>query len=137
MRFEELNSDNEEDKILIQPDKDDSLTTFGAALASMSALIGGGICGMSYNIYYVGTFWSLGFFLVSAIQTINRTWLYLECKDMVPGKPESFFEIGYILLGRKSIFMICVIIIFNSIVGSTPLLILAAQTFSEFFGNLL
>tara|TARA_B110000285_G_C14881649_1_gene494201 strand:+ start:315 stop:536 length:222 start_codon:yes stop_codon:yes gene_type:complete len=56
---------------------------------------------------------------------------------MVPGKPESFFEIGYILLGRKSIFMICSIIIFNSVIGTTPVLILAAKTCSEFFVNLL
>lgn len=56
---------------------------------------------------------------------------------MVPGKPESFFEIGYILLGRKSIFMICIIIVFNSIIGSAPILILAAKTFAEFFTNIL
>jgi amino acid permease len=103
----------------------------------MSALIGGGICGMSYNIYYVGNYWTMAFFFISATQTINRTWLYLEAKDMVPGKPESFFEIGYILLGRKSIFMICVIIVFNSIIGTTPVLILAAKTFSQFFENIL
>ena len=65
MRFEDL--DKDEDEIQYQPDKDHSLTTFGAALASMSALIGGGICGMSYNIYYVGTWWALGIFMISAI----------------------------------------------------------------------
>jgi hypothetical protein len=32
--------------------------------------------------------------------------LYLACKDVVPDKPESLYEIGYMVMGRSSIFMV-------------------------------
>lgn len=35
----------------------------------------------------------------------SSTYLLLKTKDLIPGKPESFFEMGYILVGRSSIFI--------------------------------
>ena len=38
----------------------------------------------------------------------------MKAKDLTPGKPESLYEIGYILYGRFSIFMISSILVFNA-----------------------
>jgi hypothetical protein len=32
--------------------------------------------------------------------------LYLKAKDLVPDQPQSMYEIGYLTLGRSSIFMV-------------------------------
>jgi amino acid permease len=40
------------------------------------------------------------------ITTHIGSMMYLHTKDIVPGKPESLYEIGFMLYGRKSIFML-------------------------------
>lgn len=39
----------------------------------------------------------------------------MRAKDLVPGKPESLYELGYILFQRKAIFMISGILVLNSL----------------------
>ena len=53
--------------------------------------------------------------LFTVFQTINSTWLYLMVKDLIPGKPESLYEIGYMLMRRPSIFLISSILFLNSL----------------------
>ena len=50
-----------------------------------------------------------------AVSTINSSMLYLRAKDLTPGKPESLYELGYILQKRKSIFIISIILAINSL----------------------
>lgn len=76
--------------------------------------MGGGIVGLPYAFYYTGLAMGIGFILVMAIQTVLSVELYLAAKDFLPGKPESMFEMGYIIFKRNSIFFICSIIILNS-----------------------
>ena len=52
--------------------------------------------------------------MLLAIQTTLSAVLYLEAKDLLPGRPESMYEIGYILFKRPSIFGISAIVIVNS-----------------------
>ena len=40
--------------------------------------------------------------------------MYLYVKDIVPDHPESLFELGYMIIGRKSIFLLASIFIINS-----------------------
>jgi len=40
--------------------------------------------------------------------------MYLNVKDLVPDKPDSLYEIGYMLVGRASIFVLASIFIINS-----------------------
>ena len=40
--------------------------------------------------------------------------MYLYIKDLVPDKPDSLYEIGYMILGRSSIFLLASILIINS-----------------------
>tara|TARA_B110000285_G_C15001531_1_gene551665 strand:- start:530 stop:1120 length:591 start_codon:yes stop_codon:yes gene_type:complete len=90
------------------------LTKIGAALTIISTIVGGGIVGLPYAFYYTGLAMGIGFILVMAIQTVLSVELYLAAKDFLPGKPESMFEMGYIIFKRNSIFFICSIIILNS-----------------------
>jgi len=38
----------------------------------------------------------------------------MKAKDLIPGKPESLYEIGYILFKRKAIFAISGIMMLNA-----------------------
>lgn len=58
---------------------------------------------------------ALALMIAMAISTINSSILYLKAKDLTPGKPESLYELGYILLKRSSIFMISAILVINSL----------------------
>jgi len=41
--------------------------------------------------------------------------LYLKTKDLIPDQPESLFEIGYMVMGRKAIFIIATIQVINAL----------------------
>jgi len=57
--------------------------------------------------------------------------LYLRATEYLPGKPESFFEMGYLLFERRSIFVICFVVWFNSFGLMLIYFILFAQTMQE------
>jgi amino acid permease len=97
-----------------QPDSDHALTVFGAVLTIVSTIVGGGIVGLPYAFLELGLWISLGSMVLVAIQTMNSIWIYLKAKDLIPAKPESLYELGYILLGRKSIFFISACLTLNS-----------------------
>ena len=97
-----------------QPDSDHSLTTFGAVLTIISTIVGGGIVGLPYAFLELGLWVSLGCMLLVALQTLNSIWIYLKAKDLIPAKPESLYELGFILLGRPSIFYISGCLTLNS-----------------------
>lgn len=81
----------------------------------MSTIIGGGIVGIPYAFYYLSLEVGLTVVAAMAFQTVLSVKIYLEAKDLIPGSPESLFEIGFILFKRRSIFFVCFIIIFNSL----------------------
>ena len=91
------------------------LTTFTGVLAILSTIIGGGIVSIPYSFVSVGI--PIGIFLniFAVIITIFSIDLYLAGKDLVPDKPESMYEIGYMVLERKSIFMVGVIQFINAL----------------------
>jgi len=41
--------------------------------------------------------------------------LYLNLRDLVPDKPDSLYEIGYMTIGRGSIFFIASVFMFNAV----------------------
>ena len=121
---------------------DNSLTLWGGVLATLSFMVGGGICSISYCMNQTGILYVTFLCLFMNFQGVNRTWLYLEAKDLLPGKPESFFEMGYIMFGRKSIFIICCFMVPNSFgmtialmqMGGTTLQHLMKDLFEHGFG---
>lgn len=63
-----------------------SLNFFGAVLAVISTLIGGGVVGIPYAYYYCGIILGIGMNLFVVILTIYSTYLYLLVKDLTGGK---------------------------------------------------
>ena len=49
------------------------------------------------------------------IVTHSSSNLYLWIKDIVPGSPESLYEIGYMIVGRNSIFLLGSVFFLNSV----------------------
>jgi amino acid permease len=83
-------------------------------LTIISTIVGGGIVGLPYAFLELGLWLSLICMFLVAIQTLNSIWIYLKAKDLIPTKPESLYELGFILLGRKSIFFISGCLALNS-----------------------
>ena len=111
------------------------LSTIGAALTLISTIVGGGIVGLPFAFYNLGLQYGLLFLLFMALQTVYSTKLYCGAKDLIPGKPESLFEIGFVLFGRGSIFLICGIIMFNSVGLMLVYLILFGGNFATLMIN--
>ena len=63
----------------------------------------------------LGIYPAIAMMIVMAGLTINSSVLYLKAKDLTPGKPESIYELGYILMRRASIFTISGILTLNGL----------------------
>jgi len=82
-------------------------------------------------------FWAaLGLMIAMAVSTINSSILYLKAKDLTPGKPESLYELGYILLKRPSIFIISSILAINSLGLCMVYFIIFGETMGGIVANL-
>ena len=84
-------------------------------LSIISTILGGGIVALPFALYMLGLYPFLFLMVAMAASTINSSILYLKAKDLTPGKPESLYELGYILFKRKSIFAISTILFINSL----------------------
>jgi len=91
------------------------LTTFTGVLAILSTIIGGGIVSIPYSFVSIGIPAGILLNILAVIITIFSIDLYLAAKDIVPDKPESMYEIGYMVLGRSSIFMVGFIQFLNAL----------------------
>lgn len=104
----------------VQPDESHALSTAGGVFSTMAVFIGGGIVTLPNAFYTTGVIPGLTIMLCVGALTINRAWLYMKSKDFIPGKPESTYEIGYYLFGRKIIFVISFMLAllnFGTIIG--------------------
>ena len=93
---------------------EEGLTFFTAVLAMISTIIGGGIVGLPYSFLYFGIPLAIVLNIIVVFITILSGKLYLCTKDLIPGQPESLYEIGYMLIGRASLFIIASILIINA-----------------------
>jgi amino acid permease len=108
------------------------LSTFEAALALLSTIVGGGIVGIPYAIYHCGI--PLGIFLnISLVLTTYYSFvLYLGAKNQIPVQVESLYEIGFVAVGRSSIFFISVI----QLISSFGLMLIYFITFGDTFASI-
>ena len=91
-----------------------TLTYSGAVLAIISTILGGGIVGLPYSLYSTGLYCGVLIAIFAAAQTTISSILFLKAREVCPNRPSSLFEIGYLTLGRASIFIICFLVWVNS-----------------------
>lgn len=85
-----------------------------ASMSALSTIIGGGIVGLPFAFYNLG--FIVGFIVEFLFLYLTRLscQVYLASKDLIPGKLDSMYEIGFMVTGRSSIFIISTIIAINS-----------------------
>ena len=81
---------------------------FDAALAILSAVVGGGIVGVPFSLLHCGI--PMGVFLNVIFLGLSYlgSLLYLRSKDIVPVHVESLYELGYVAMGTFSIYFISI-----------------------------
>jgi len=77
---------------------------FQATLALIATNIGGGIVGIPYAFYNFGIPLGTSLIIMVSLISLASAMLLLKSKELC--KQESFYDIGYIVLGRSSIFII-------------------------------
>jgi len=82
------------------------LTTLTGILAILSTIIGGGIVSIPYSFISFGIPLAILFNILAVVMTVYSADLYLACKDIVPDKPDSLYEIGFMVMGRSSIYLV-------------------------------
>ena len=101
-------------------------------LAILSTCVGAGIVGLPLAMYSLGLPLAMVLQIGVMITTHMGSMMYLHLKDIVPGKPESLYEIGFMLYGRKSIFMLGSILVINSCGLCMIYFIVFGDTFGQF-----
>ena len=119
-----------------QADEDHALTVFGGILTIISTILGGGIVGLPYGFYQLGLFPGTIFMVVMGLLTVNSSWIYIKSKDLIPGKPESLYEIGYMLFKRSSIFIISACLAINSLGLCMVYFIIFGKTTGSIYSSL-
>ena len=93
---------------------DHGLSINQGALAILSTCVGGGIVGPPLAMFNLGLPLAIFLQVLVMFSTHMSSNMYLYIKDIVPDKPDSLYEIGYMIMGRKSIFILASILIINS-----------------------
>ena len=94
---------------------EEGLTLFSGVLALISTCVGGGIVGLPHAFLYLGIPSAIVLNILVIISTALTINLYLGIKDAVPDRPESLYELGYMIAGRNTIFIIAATMIVNSL----------------------
>ena len=109
------------------------MSGFAATLALLSTIIGGGIVGIPYAMYHTG----IPFGIILNFLVMMACWysckLYLSAKHLVPVYVESLYEIGFVTLGRASIFLISTILV----VSSAGLMMIYFIVFGDTFASII
>ena len=65
-----------------------------------------------------------------AISAHISSIMYLKVKDLTPRRQESIYEIAYLLLGRKSIFIVCIVMFATNLAAMILYYIIIGDTVS-------
>ena len=113
------------------------MSIFDTTLALVATNIGGGIVGVPFAMYNCGAIFGTFLVLFCAGVTMFSIVLLLKTKDMSPGKYENLYEIGYSLMGRWSIFIICGILFLNTAGTCTLYFVIFGDTFGSVMRQLI
>ena len=89
------------------------LTVWGATLAFISTIIGGGIVGLPFSFYQAGIPLGIVLNIVIMLLTIYACRLLLLTKDLTGGL-ETFSEFGFVLYGSKAITIVNLVVFLQS-----------------------
>lgn len=92
--------------------------------------IGGAILGLPYAFYHLGLINGLILNLVVAILAHVSSMMYLKVKDLTPRRQESIYEISYLLMGRKAIFIVCSVMLATNMAAMILYYIIIGDTIS-------
>ena len=109
-----INDDTDTTVVQVPSHTSNGLTSFEASLALLSTIIGGGIVGIPYAMYHLGIPFGIGLNLIIMVSCWYSCVLYLGAKQLVPVQVQSLYEIGFVTLGRLSIYLISVILLISS-----------------------
>ena len=112
------------------------LSTFEAALAYLSTIIGGGIVGLPFSMIHTGIPAGLILNLFMMTSVWYGSVLYFSTIQLVPIPVESLYEIGFVVLGRRSIFLISIILVLGSYGLIMIYFIVFGDTFSSIVRNI-
>jgi amino acid permease len=73
------------------------LTATGGSLAIVSTIIGGGIVGLPFAMLTLGLVVGILLNISVCYITFLSGILYLSLRELIPGRPNSLYEIGYML----------------------------------------
>jgi amino acid permease len=102
------------------------------AFAILSTIIGGGIVGVPYSLLHAGIPVGVLLHALVAATCLYSCQLYVKAKDLTPIPVESMYEIGFILFGRKMIYVIAAIIC----LASTGLMMVYFIVFGDIFASI-
>lgn len=77
-------------------------------------MVGAGIVGIPYAFYHLGITASILMTIIMTLQTYSSCYLYLKTKNIVGGL-ESIQEIGFLLMGRSSVFIVSSLVLINAV----------------------
>jgi amino acid permease len=91
--------------------KKGGLTSFEGALSLLSTMIGGGIVTLPFSFRQLGI--PLGLFACVAVMCLTQVsaLLWLKTKRLMPSEPNSVYQIGFKLLGSKSIYLMAALVL--------------------------
>ena len=84
-----------------------------ASLALLSAIVGGGIVGVPYALIHTGIPVGLALNIVMALICFYSGYLLLMAKQMSPTYVESMYELGFLTMGKCSIYFISLVILIS------------------------
>ena len=81
----------------------------------LSVIVGGGIVGIPFAMIHTGI--PLGLLLNISVAAAGcyTGHLFLTCKDMSPTYVESMYELGFVTMGKVSIYIIATIILISGV----------------------
>ena len=109
------------------------LNTFEASLALLSTIIGGGIVGLPYAMYHCGIPIGALLNVLVAVSCYYSCMLYLEARAQIPVAVNSLYELGFVTMGRPSIFYISTVILINS----SGLMLIYFMLFGDTFASII
>ena len=103
----------------------------------VAANIGGGILGLAYAFSRLGLPLGIVLCLIFATLAHLSNMLHMKTKDLTPRKYESVYEIAYLLVGRPSIFVVCIVMLASTLSALVMYYIIIGDTVSSLMRQVL